>query len=68
MSAADVERMLAAAGNYRIGDYGLVAERLGVPLWVLFIPNLPRVWLQPESLRRLVAHVETFVAAGPPQS
>ena len=54
------------AGGKRLKDlkeYAELADHFGVPVWVMFIPDLPREMLDGQKLKGLVQHVEEHVAA-----
>lgn len=58
-----------AKSDAHISEYGLVAEALDVPLWLLFIPGLndhPEL-LDAEGMERLRALVENYIASSDEQ-
>ena len=45
-----------------LGNLAAIAEHFKVPLWVMFIPDLPRELLDSDKLHRLTKLVEDYCA------
>jgi len=63
VSEKTVNNALNARHDSKIGTLNAVAESLGLPVWVLLIPELPPELLQEPDAHRVVRLVQHFIAS-----
>jgi hypothetical protein len=56
-----VNNAVKARHNAKIGTLNAIAETLGLPLWVLMIPDLPEEFLRDQDAQRLVRLVQGYL-------
>lgn len=56
-----VSNVEGAAHDSQLSSYVAVAELHGVPLWVMFVPDLPMAMLEGERLTRLTRLVQDYL-------
>jgi len=60
VSTKTINNVVNKLHSPEIGNLALIAEHFGVPLWVMFIPDLDFAFLEKQNLQKLVALVEDY--------
>lgn len=61
VSQKTINNVLAGRHDNKISSFDAIASALGIPMWVLFIPELKPEDLQSPARERLVSLVENYL-------
>lgn len=64
VSTKTINNIVEARHPPELGNLSTIAEFFGVPLWVMFIPGLPKEMLERSSLERLRKLMDDYLACG----